>query len=130
MYCNVQDIADEIGEKLLAQLTDDVNGQIVVVPTVEHFIQIGTATINGYLRGRYKLPLEKEHIELRTACINIVKYLLFQRRGKMQESVKEAYDGAINLLQQIQSGAYLLDEQEAARPPFFLVSKRNGVYPY
>jgi len=129
MYCSVQNIADEIGEKLLAQLTDDANGQIVVVPTVEHFIQIGTATINGYLRGRYKLPLEKEHIELRTACINIVKYLLYQRRGKMQESVKEAYGGAIKLLEQIQSGAYLLDEQEASRPPFFLVSKRNGVYP-
>ncbi len=129
MYCSIQDIKDDLTEKVVAQLSNDENPNEVNEEIVSKYISESTQLIDGFLRSRYNLPLDKEHAILKKACIDIVKYELYKRRGKVFESIQNLYVDSISTLEKIQKGMITLDEGNfETRPGFFLVSERKPVF--
>ena len=128
MYCNVQDIKDDLTEKVVAQLSNDENPNEVNEEIVIKYISESTQIIDGFLRSRYGLPLEKEHSIIKKLCIDIVKYELYKRRGKVFDNIQNLYKDGISTLEKIQKGMIILDEgSPETRPGFFLVSERKPV---
>lgn len=128
MYCDVQDIKDDLTEKVVAQLSNDENPNEVNEEIVSKYISESTQLIDGFLRSRYGLPFEKEHSIIKKICIDIVKYELYKRRGKVFDNIQNLYKDGISTLEKIQKGMIVLDEGTAeTRPGFFLVSDRKPV---
>lgn len=129
MYCTVKDIIDDLTEKVLAQLSNDNDPNVINNGIVSKYISDVTQIIDGYLRGRYELPLTKEHSILKKICIDIVKYELYKRRGKVFDNIQNFYQDGIATLEKIQKGMIILNEGSAeTRPSFFLVSEREPVF--
>lgn len=128
MYCDVQDIKDDLTDKVVAQLSNDENPNVVNEEIVSKYISESTQLIDGFLRSRYGLPLENEHSIIKKVCIDIVKYELYKRRGKVFDNIQNLYKDGISTLEKIQKGMIILDEGTAeTRPGFFLVSDRKPV---
>jgi phage gp36-like protein len=128
MYCDVQDIKDDLTEKVVAQLSNDENPNVVNEEIVSKYISESTQLIDGFLRSRYGLPLENEHSIIKKVCVDIVKYELYKRRGKVFDNIQNLYKDGIATLEKIQKGMIILDEGTAeTRPGFFLVSERKPV---
>ena len=128
MYCDVQDIRDDLTEKVVAQLSNDENPNEVNEEIVSKYISESTQLIDGFLRSRYSLPLEKEHSIIKKVCIDVVKYELYKRRGKVFDNIQNLYKDGISTLEKIQKGMIILDEGTAeTRPGFFVVSDRKPV---
>lgn len=128
MYCDVQDIKDDLTEKVVAQLSNDENPNEVNEVIVSKYISESTQLIDGFLRSRYGLPLEKELSIIKKICIDFVKYELYKRRGKVFDNIQNLYKDGISTLEKIQRGMIILDEgTPETRPGFFLVSERKPV---
>lgn len=128
MYCNIQDIKEDLTEKVVAQLSNDDNPNLVNEEIVSKYISESSQLIEGFLRSRYELPLRNEHAILKKVCIDIVKYELYKRRGKVFDNIQNLYKDGISTLEKIQKGMITLDEGTAeTRPGFFLVSERKPV---
>ena len=129
MYCSIQDIKDDLTEKVVAQLSNDENPNLVNEEIVNKYISESSQLIEGFLRSRYELPLSNEHAILKKVCIDIVKYELYKRRGKVFDNIQNLYKDGIATLEKIQKGMITLDEGTAeTRPGFFLVSNREPVF--
>lgn len=129
MYCTNQDIVDDLTEKVVAQLSNDEEPNIVNEEIVGKYISESSQLIEGYLRGRYKLPLANEQAILKKICVDLVKYELYKRRGKVFDNIQNLYKDGIATLEKIQKGMITLDEGTAeTRPGFFLVSERKPVF--
>jgi phage gp36-like protein len=129
MYCTLQDILDDLTEKVVAQLSNDNDPNSVNNELVTKYIIDSTQLIDGFLRSRYPLPLVKDHSILKKVCIDIVKYELYKRRGKVFDSVQNLYKDAMSILEKIQKGMITLDEgTPETRPGFYYVSERKPVF--
>ena len=111
-----------------AQLSNDVNPNEVNEEIVSKYISESSQLIEGFLRSRYELPLRNEHAILKKVCIDIVKYELYKRRGKVFDNIQNLYKDGMTTLEKIQKGMIILDEgTPVTRPGFFLVSDRKPV---
>lgn len=129
MYCTVRDIVDDLTKKVVAQLSNDGEPNVVNNEIVSKYISEVTQIIDGYLRGRYELPLISEHSILKKICIDIVKCELYKRRGKVFDNIQNFYKDGISTLEKIQKGMITLNEGKTeTRPGFFLVSERKPVF--
>ena len=80
-YCNSNDIEIQIGTNSLVQLTnDDSSQQTVDNVVVEEALIYSSTLIDGYLRGKYTLPLNTQFPLLRVVAIDICIYRLYSRR--------------------------------------------------
>jgi phage gp36-like protein len=127
MYCNQADILTRITAKELAKLTDDVNATVVDDDLVDTLIESQSNLIDGYLRGRYPLPITSTI--LTTICIDLVCYELYKRRSKITESISKSYDYAVSRLNKIQSGVIQL-QLENTEKPIMHISVSNTVSPF
>ena len=128
MYSSIQDIREDLTEKVVAQLSNDDNPNQINDEIVNKYISESTQLIDGFIRSRYGLPLEKEHSILKKICIDIVKYELYKRRGKVFDNIQNLYKDGISTLEKIQKGMITLNEgTPETRPGFFLVSNRKPV---
>ncbi|MBR6126271.1 DUF1320 domain-containing protein, partial [bacterium] len=57
-YCTIEDIETHISTPILIQLTNDDGGETVDREVASEAIVYSSAIIDGYLRGRYTLPLD------------------------------------------------------------------------
>lgn len=66
--------------------------------------------VDGYLRGRYELPLAEIPTLLRDVVRTIARFKLYERRPEsdMPETVMETYKAAVKTLEQIRSGRITL----------------------
>ncbi len=74
--------------------------------------------VDGYLRGRYALPLEKTPTIVRDLTGIIARYRLYERRPEaaIPEAVSETFKNAIKTLEQIRVGHITLGTRETAKP--------------
>jgi phage gp36-like protein len=131
MYCSVKDIEDYLSPSVAAQLSNDTNSNVVNKTLIQQYIDNATDFINGYLRGRYELPLQNTHSILNELCRRLVKYNLYDRRSKLDENLKELYNDAKLILKDIQGGKHTLDESDTvneARPVKILTSIRKVLF--
>lgn len=111
MYCAIDDIKNICTDADLIQLSNDDPAATVIDTTrVDGAIGNASETIDGYLRGRYNLPLSVTSKLLSKLAVDISIYELYRRRftGTMPDQVKESYKTALKMLEQIQKGTISL----------------------
>ena len=114
-YCNLNDIEIQIGTNSLIQLTnDDCNQQTVDTVVVEEALIYSSTLIDGYLRGKYLLPLNTHFPLLRVVAIDLSIYRLYSRRiyTDIPETISENYRNAIRTLEQLKKGVITLETDE------------------
>ena len=114
-YCTSQDIETQISTPTLIQLSSDNGQDAIDQVVVEEAIIYASTLIDGYLRGRYNLPLNTHFPLLRVLCIDISIYRLYSRRvyTEIPEVISEAYKNAIATLRDIQKGIISLQAENS-----------------
>lgn len=109
-YCSLDDLQLAIPARTLAQLSNDTPpatdpNMAVVERAVEHAEEV----IDGYLRGRYELPLKEVPTVVRELAVSIARHWLYARRpeGKddLPPAVVRGYKAAMEMLAAMQKGS-------------------------
>ena len=113
MYCTIDDIEKHTSSPTLIQLSSDDGQEAVNRVVVEEAILYASTRIDGYLRGRYSLPLDTHFPLLRIIAIDLSVYRLYSRRmrNEMPEVIETAYKSAIATLRDIQKGVISLQSE-------------------
>ena len=109
-YCTIEDIEKQLSTPVLTQLTDDSGQDAINRINAKEAVIYASALIDGYLRGRYTLPLNTRFPILRVLSIDIAIYRLYSRRvhNGLPEQIENAYKNAIQTLRDIQKGVVTL----------------------
>ncbi len=112
-YCTVEDIELQTSTPTLSQLTSDEGQEAVNCDVAQESILYASTLIDGYLRGRYSLPLNIHFPLLRILCIDLSIHRLYSRRmrNEMPEVIENNYKNAIQTLKDIQKGAITLESE-------------------
>lgn len=122
MYCSVEDIARNIDNSKLRELTTDSSYQnqydeeLIAVNIEEQSVYI-----DAYLSGRYLLPITNQNdlTILKTICVQLVIEALYSRRIlELPDSVYIKKKNAVADLEKIQKGIIVLksaNESEQAQ---------------
>jgi phage gp36-like protein len=114
MYCTAEDLEIQLGKEPLIQLTNDNCEQNSIDAVVcEEAILYSSTLIDGYLRGRYNLPLNTQFPLLRVVAMDLSTYRLYSRRimTDIPEVVCDAYKNAIKTLENLQKGIITLETE-------------------
>lgn len=114
-YCTIQDLIDRFGEAELIQLTDRQRTGIIDDGVVSRAISDATAEIDGYLAGRYTLPLETVPAALTRIACSIARYHLYDARAT--EQVSKNYDTALSFLRSVAKGNIAIGAGSVAPVP-------------
>jgi len=110
-YCTRADIGNAIPEMTLLQLSnDDPAASLPNESVIEDGVRQAEELVDGYLRGRYNLPLDPVPTVLRDAVVYLARHWLYQRRpeGALPDAVKDSRKDTINLLVSIRDGVVTL----------------------
>ena len=112
-YCTIEDIETQTSTPTLIQLTSDDRQEAVNRVVALEAVLYSSTLIDGYLRGRYSLPLNTHFPLLRILAIDISIYRLYARRmrNEMPEVIETAYKNAISTLRDIQKGVISLQAE-------------------
>ena len=112
-YCTIEDIELHTSTPTLSQLTSDDGTEAINRDVAQESILYASTLIDGYLRGRYTLPLNIHFPLLRVLCIDISVYRLYSRRmrNEMPEVIEQNYKNAIQTLKDIQKGVITLEAE-------------------
>lgn len=102
-YATQQNLIDRFGEEELIQLTDRGNLGVINATVVSRALADADALINGYLVGRYTLPLATPVPDVleRLAC-DIARYSLYEAGAT--KIVETRYIDALDLLRDVSKG--------------------------
>ena len=115
LYCTLEDIKkSRVPETRLIQLTDDADTGDVNEEAVNSAISDAGETIDGFLRGRYPLPLNPTPGLIRTIALDLATYGIYGLKVEFElpELVKDRYKTAVALLMRIQDGKMELYEKD------------------
>lgn len=103
-YCTVTDMVSRYGQQDMVLLSwrEGVADGEINQPVIEQAIADATAEINGYIGGRYELPLIQVPDVLVRHCCDIARYLLGGDRTP--EAVQKRYDSVISYLVKVGKG--------------------------
>jgi phage gp36-like protein len=106
MYCSIDDIRKNIPDVSLIELTDDNGTGQIENSIVSEAIAYADSTIDGYLRGRYSLPLNPVPKIIQKISIDIAIYHIYSRRFELEmpEGMQKRYENAVKLLEAIRKG--------------------------
>ncbi|TBN35513.1 gp436 family protein [Pseudomonas sp. BGI-2] len=110
-YCNRADIGNAIPAMTLIQLSnDDPAAMLPNENVIEDGVRQAEELVDGYLRGRYNLPLDPVPTVLRDAVVYLARHWLYQRRpeGALPDAVKDSRKDTIKLLESIRDGVVTL----------------------
>ncbi|CAB5521219.1 gp436 family protein [Pseudomonas putida] len=110
-YCNRMDIGNAIPELTLVQLSnDDPAAEQPNESVIEEAVRQAEELVDGYMRGRYVLPLDPVPTVLRDAVVYLARHWLYQRRpeGTLPDAVKDSRKDTIKLLESIRDGVVTL----------------------
>jgi phage gp36-like protein len=110
-YCTRADIGNAIPEITLIQLSnDDPAAEQPNENVIGDGVRQAEELVDGYLRGRYNLPLHPVPTVLRDAVIYLARHWLYQRRpeGALPEAVKDSRKDTVKLLESIRDGVVTL----------------------
>lgn len=124
-YCTTDDLKNYIPASQIIQLTDDADVDQIDSDKLTDCIRRGDDLIDGYLRGRYALPLVSVPPVIRDLSTKLAAYFLFKRSLilTMPEPIKEDYQYCTDVLVKIQKGMITPFVLPADEPTFFLTNK-------
>jgi len=108
-YATIADLRQWIDEATLVQLTDDDDTGLVNEDVVATVLESASIEIDGYLGGRYPLPLATPPAILGKYCVDIAGWLLYVRRDAgAPPHWLERYKTAIAFLNKVAAGTLKL----------------------
>jgi len=108
-YSSQEDLIERFGESMLIDLTDlsmPATGQIDAAK-IARALEDTDATIDGYLSGRYVLPLSQTPPMLRDLSLSIAIYKL--HRDTSSDKIQKDYNDALKTLVLVSNGTVRLD---------------------
>lgn len=117
MYAQVDDFVLRIGERESIELTDREMQGVVDEDLLQVALADSSSQIDGYLSGRYKLPLATVPQNLVRICCDLARYHLTSKSSvTMTEEVENRYKFCLKELENISKGvvSLSLDEEVAA----------------
>lgn len=117
MYTSEQHLTDEFGELEMIQLTDRGEPPSGAIDTqvVARAIEKADAEIDGYLAGRYALPLASVPRLLVGVACDLVRFYLY--KDVAPDLVVSRYKNAVRLLEAIAAGKVNLGLDAANQAP-------------
>jgi phage gp36-like protein len=108
-YCTLAQLTERYGEPMLVELTDraDPPADEIDTAAVDRALADTDAAIDGYLKGRYLLPLSATPPLLSDLALAIAVYKL--HRSTAAAKIKDDYQQALKTLAQIATGVVRLD---------------------
>ena len=130
-YCTLEDIRGHVPEARLVEITDDTSPNAtgtVNVAVVEKAIAESSDIIDAYIGKRFKLPLPGVPSVLRTICIDLSIYNLYERVTELNVSdgMQLRYKNAVSLLKGIAEGEVsigIVPEEDVPETSFKAVSQ-------
>ncbi len=101
-YCTTQDMIKRFREEEIIQLTDHERTGNIDIDVLQRATQDATDEINGYLAGRYGLPLSVVPRVLTRLCCDIARYYLYD--DAVTDQVNQRYEQAIKFLSAMAKG--------------------------
>lgn len=127
MYCSIDDLKDAIPEQNIEWLTDDEDSGSVNTARANAAITDASELIDGYLRGRYTLPMSPTPAIVQRLCVDISIYYLYQRifETDMPGAMNDRYKNAVKILEGLQQGkiSFATSQDDDAAPPQIRVNK-------
>lgn len=134
-YCTPDELTLAVPWQTLVWLSneDATAGQVndaVVAEAIRH----ANERIDGYLRGRYTLPLPEVPTLLRDIAVTLTRYRLYARRpeGALPDAVKDDYKDALKQLADIRDNRLTLGlpstEADAPESGEFRVRARRPTF--
>ena len=119
MYLTREELLAYMPQRAAIELTCDEAAAMPENPdmaVIDEALASASELIDGYLRGRYALPLAQTPTVLRDLARVIARYRLYERRPEadLPEAVAETYKAAIRTLEQIRNGRITLGVRESA----------------
>ncbi|HDR1420528.1 gp436 family protein [Pasteurella multocida] len=116
MYATINDFISRVGEFQVMELTDRENTGEVNQAVLTIALSDSSSQIDGYLVGRYKLPLKTIPQNLTRICCDLTRYRLASMSDvSITEEIIERYKLSLRELESIASGKVSLgiaeDEQ-------------------
>lgn len=111
-YATVSDLVKLLPEETLVGLTDDDDLGVINDEIVESALETATVTIDGYLAGRYRLPLDPVPKIVTSLCVDLAGHLLFIRRDQNSVHWETRQKNAIRFLEQLADGRLTLGISE------------------
>ena len=134
-YCTQNDLALAMSERDLILLSNDNPKATEVNPVVvEIAIKSSGEIVDGYLRGRYNLPLQSTPSILKDITVNLARHWLHARRvggAAMPEGVTSTYKTSLDMLTQIQNGKITLglpSGHDAPEPGRMRARAKNPIF--
>jgi phage gp36-like protein len=116
VYASAQDLRDRYPDQDLIQLTDP-EGQILQVDRLDSALRAAQSIIDGYLQGRYPLPLAQVPSSLVEYACDIAMYRLQTLRpADTLEDARARYKDAIKYLEQVSRGELQLGLSQEQQP--------------
>jgi len=109
-YCNLDDLIKALNEQTIIDLSNDDPSPSVNQDNIDEAIGKAEREINGYLRGRYTLPLDTIPEDIKDIAVDIALYYLYKRvPDKITEEIVNSYKLRIARLKDIKEGNFLPD---------------------
>lgn len=114
-YADQQALIERFGESELIRLSDHNNTGVIDAGVVAGKLADADAEIDGYLAGRYTLPLTTVPEALRRIACDIARYHLYDDR--VTEAVQKRYDDAVKFLVMVSKGQVQLGVDTGGNTP-------------
>lgn len=105
MYCTLADLQLAVPAQTLVWLSDDDPAATGIhMPVVEEAIRQAVELVDGYLRGRYLLPLNPVPSIIKDIAVNLARHWLYARRpegNELPEAVTRTYKASLQTLEHI-----------------------------
>ncbi len=106
-YATAEQMIERFGEQELTTLTDrDGTAGGVVMTALDTAINDASAIIDGYLAGRYALPLAYPLPALTRLCCDMARYGLYD--DSVSDAVAKRNDDAVRFLEKVAQGSITL----------------------
>jgi phage gp36-like protein len=114
MYATKSDLEKHSSAAAIVQLTDraDPPAGVADDAVIDQAIESASSLIDGYLRGRYGVPLSAPPAEIRDCCV-VLAYKELHTGGIYPDGVQKDYDAKIKWLTAVSSGVVKLSVDAA-----------------
>ena len=126
-YSTVTDIKNALPATVVQQLSDDNDTDQIDPEKVNYCIAQADDLLDGYLRGRYTVPLATVPNMIRDLSVRLTIYFLFKRSlySVLPDAIKDDYTYVTKVMIGIQQGK--INPFEATdEPSFFATNKTQG----
>ncbi|HSA07668.1 MAG TPA: DUF1320 domain-containing protein [Candidatus Gastranaerophilales bacterium] len=117
-YSTISDLQNRVSPDTLIQLTDDTGSGEIDSPKINSAISWADEIIDGYIRGRYTLPLAQTPGLIKNLSTELAVYWLYSRRmtTEIPESITAIYKDSLKILSDIQTGRVSIGVYEVQTP--------------